>query len=148
MTTLDIELLDHYTGEPPNYAHPDDAGFDLRAAIASRFENIYPGRTLMVPTGIRMGIPNGFEVQVRPRSGLAARYGLTVLNAPGTVDSGFRGEVQVILHNCSNLPVRIERGMRIAQAVMAPVVHPKMNMTTVNQDTPRGTKGFGSTGTE
>jgi dUTP pyrophosphatase len=124
------------------------AGFDLLAAVpAGRPLTIIPGRWETVPTGIAIALPQGTEGQVRPRSGLAARHGVTVLNAPGTVDADYRGEVQVILINLGRDPFIVERGMRIAQLVIAPVLSARMAESTELDSTLRGGGGFGSTGT-
>jgi dUTP pyrophosphatase len=106
-----------------------------------------PGAAALVPTGLRIAVPDGFEAQVRPRSGLALRQGLLVPNSPGTIDSDYRGEVQVILRNLGGEPVRIERGMRIAQIVFAPVARARWSPTSSLPPTERGHGGFGHTGT-
>ena len=123
------------------------AGADLYAALAEgEVVHLLPGRYLRVPCGFAMALPHGFEAQVRPRSGLAAKYGVTVLNAPGTIDSDYRGEVQVILINHGAAAFEIRRGDRIAQLVVAPVTGFAFIRTTGLDDTARGTGGFGSTG--
>lgn len=143
---LAIELLANYEGLPlPAYAKAGDAGFDLRAAIDAPVQ-LGPGERMIVPTGLKMAIPGGYEVQVRPRSGLVAKEGLTVLNTPGTIDSGYRGEVGVIAYNASDEPVIINRGDRIAQAVMAPVIEAQIYFVEALDETERGAHGFGSTG--
>ena len=128
----------------PSYAHPGDAGMDLCAcegvAIAS-------GAFAVVKTGIALELPAGTEGQVRPRSGLAAKHGVTVLNAPGTIDEGYRGEVGVILINHGKETFHVEPGMRIAQLVIAPVSRATVREETALSDTARGQGGFGSTGT-
>lgn len=130
----------------PRYATTGAAGADLTAALEEPLE-LAPGSWKAVPTGIFLEIPSGYEGQVRPRSGLAVRSGLTVLNAPGTIDSDFRGEVAVPLINLGNAPVRIERGMRIAQLVIAPVTRAAFLEVPELSATERGSGGFGSTGT-
>lgn len=134
----------------PTKAHPTDSGVDLRAAIPG---TIAPGGRLSVPTGIRLSLPRGWEGQIRPRSGLAVNKGLTVLNAPGTIDAGFRGEVRVILHNAGAEPVSWEEGDRIAQLVITELPHVVLDEVTdldhADEDPDvlqRGTAGFGSTG--
>lgn len=128
----------------PEYATPGSAGVDLRAASAVR---LAPGERALVGTGLRVAIPAGFEGQIRPRSGLAVRSGITVLNSPGTVDSDYRGEVSVPLINLGSDDVVIEAGDRVAQMVIAPVVRATFHATTELDETARGSSGFGSTGT-
>lgn len=127
----------------PSYATPGSAGVDLRA---DRDIELQPGATQLVPTGIALEIPEGWEGQVRPRSGLAAKFGVTVLNAPGTIDSDYRGEVQVCLINHSRQLFRAQRGERIAQLVLAPVVQAEFAEVDELNLSSRGTGGFGSTG--
>jgi len=134
-------------GDPlplPAYATEGAVGLDLRADIAVTLE---PGQRKLVPTGIAIAIPDGFEGQVRPRSGLALRDGLTCLNSPGTLDSDFRGEVGVILVNLGEAPVSLDRGERIAQLVIAPVVRADLIEVPSLPPTGRGSGGFGHTGT-
>ena len=127
----------------PHYAHPGDAGADLFAAEAVTLE---AGGHGMVKTGISIELPPGTEAQVRPRSGLAAKHGVTVLNSPGTIDEGYRGEVCVILVNHGQAPFMIEPGMKIAQMVVKPVIRVEVEEAAELSDTSRGTGGFGSTG--
>jgi dUTP pyrophosphatase len=127
----------------PAYASAGAAGFDLRAAVALTLE---PGQFALVPTGFAMAIPAGFEMQVRPRSGLAAKHGVTVLNTPGTVDSDYRGEVAVILINHGSKPFAIARGDRIAQGVIAAAPQASLVEVASLGETERGAGGFGSTG--
>ncbi|WP_310621973.1 dUTP diphosphatase [Flexibacterium corallicola] len=129
----------------PAYESLDAAGMDLRAANFDPIE-LLPGEHALIETGLSMEIPRGFEGQVRPRSGLAAKHAVTVLNSPGTVDSDYRGEVKVILINHGRKPFIIERGMRIAQMVIAPVVQMATEEVTELDETDRGTGGFGSSG--
>ena len=131
----------------PEYATPGSAGMDLLAAIAESV-TLAPGERKVVPTGLQIALPAGHEAQVRPRSGLALKKGLTVLNSPGTIDADYRGEVGVILANLGQEPVTIERGMRIAQMIVAPVSRAVWRQTKTLPDSERGTGGFGSTGTE
>ncbi|MCM2334046.1 MAG: dUTP diphosphatase [Anaeromyxobacteraceae bacterium] len=133
-------------GEPlplPRYETEHAAGLDLRADEAV---GLAPGERALVPTGLALEIPPGFEGQVRPRSGLAARHGVTLLNAPGTVDADYRGEVKVILVNHGQVEVRFERGERIAQLVIAPVARATLEVAVALGETGRGGGGFGSTG--
>lgn len=129
----------------PRYETPDSAGMDLRAAVDAPL-TLAPGARTAVPTGLAMALPRGFEGQVRPRSGLAFRHGLTVANAPGTIDADYRGEVKVLLINLGSEPFTLERGMRIAQLVVAPVVQAQVMEVTDLDETARGAGGFGSTG--
>jgi dUTP pyrophosphatase len=131
----------------PAYETAGAAGMDLRAAVpAARPQRILPGRRALVPTGLVLEIPEGFEGQVRPRSGLAFRHGVTCLNTPGTIDSDYRGEVQVLLINLGESEFTVERGMRIAQIVFAPVTHVALEQRELTGETVRGSGGFGSTG--
>jgi dUTP pyrophosphatase len=130
----------------PEYQSDGASGADLRALLAEELV-IAPGARALVPTGIRLQIPRGLEAQVRPRSGLAARHGVSVLNAPGTIDSDYRGEVQVILVNLGKEEFRIRSGDRIAQLVFSPVVRVSFQARPLIDDTARGSGGFGSTGT-
>jgi deoxyuridine 5'-triphosphate nucleotidohydrolase len=128
---------------PPFRATAGAAGYDLHAAEDA---TIQPGEFLAVATGYALAIPDGYEGQVRPRSGLAAKHGVTVLNAPGTVDSDYRGEVKVILINLGQDAFVIKRGERIAQMVIAPVTRAELNVVATLDETLRGSGGFGSTG--
>ena len=126
-----------------SYATAGSSAFDLRCSI---HHTLNPGSIVSVPTGIAVAIPTGWEIQVRSRSGLAVRHGISVLNAPGTIDEDFRGEIQVILIHSGSEPFIIERGMRIAQAVMAPVTRAQFQWVESLPSTQRGEGGFGSTG--
>ena len=141
-----VKRLPHAAGLPlPTYATADAAGADLLAAIDDDLV-IAPGERSLVPTGLTIALPTGFEGQVRPRSGLALRHGLTVLNTPGTIDADYRGEVGVLLVNLGTEPVTVSRGMRIAQLVVAR--HARLHWIDGTLDeTGRGSGGFGSTGT-
>lgn len=131
----------------PAYQSQSSAGFDLMAAVADNTSiTLNPGERALVPTGLTMEIPLGFEGQIRPRSGLALRHGITVLNTPGTIDSDYRGEIGVILVNLGAEPFQITRGMRIAQMVVAPAIQVRLVETDTLADTERGEGGFGSTG--
>lgn len=146
MPSLAIQVLPHAEGlELPAYQTPGSAGMDLRAAIDAD-EVLQPGARTAIPTGLRMALPAGHEGQVRPRSGLAFRHGLTVTNAPGTIDEDYRGEVKVLLVNLGSEPVTITRGMRVAQLVVAPVVQVSVQTVEDLDETHRGSGGFGSTG--
>lgn len=142
-----VQRLPHGEGiELPHYQTEGAAGADLRAAVAEPVE-LAPGKRAMIPTGLCFAIPSGFEIQVRPRSGLAAKHGITCLNSPGTIDWDYRGEVRVILVNLGDETFTIERGMRIAQLVVAPVTHGQFTeVDDLGEATARGTGGFGSTG--
>ncbi len=132
----------------PAYETAGAAGLDLRAAVEA--ENpllIEPGKRVLVPTGLVFELPAGFEGQVRPRSGLAFKHGITCLNTPGTIDSDYRGEVKVLLVNLGAETFAVERGMRIAQLVIAPVSHAVIEERSLASETDRGAGGFGSTGT-
>ena len=140
--------LPHAEGLPlPTYETTGSAGMDLRAAVPENEPMVIkPGARAMVPTGMCWAIPQGFEVQIRPRSGLAAKAGVTCLNTPGTIDSDYRGEVKVILANLGQDPFPIARGDRIAQLVPAPVQRAVLQVVETLDDTARGSGGFGSTG--
>jgi dUTP pyrophosphatase len=144
-----VRRLPHGEGlELPAYETTGSAGMDLRAAVADDAPlEIAPGARAAVPTGLAMEIPHGFEGQVRPRSGLALKSGITCLNTPGTIDSDYRGEVMVILANLGTETFTVTRGMRVAQLVIAPVVQARIVMQDSLSETSRGDGGFGSTGT-
>ncbi len=146
---LGIVRLPHAAGlDLPAYESTGAAGLDLRAAVADdRPLLILPGRRSLVPTGLIMEIPEGYEGQVRPRSGLAFKHGITCLNTPGTIDWDYRGEVKVLLVNLGDEDFTVTRGMRIAQLVIAPVTRVAVEERTVAGGTVRGAGGFGSTGT-
>ena len=129
----------------PSYATPGAAGMDVCAAIRDPLV-LEPGARAAVPTGLAVAIPCGFELQVRPRSGLALKHGITCVNAPGTIDSDYRGEIRVILGNTGSEPFRIERGDRIAQLVLAPITRATVVLVDELDTTDRGAGGFGSTG--
>jgi dUTP pyrophosphatase len=130
----------------PSRATPGAAGFDLHAAVEGDLRIAAGGRAL-VPTGLAIAVPEGFEAQVRPRSGLALRHGIVLPNAPGTIDSDYRGEIQVILMNTGSQAFTVRRGDRIAQLVLAPVAHAEWREVEGLDDTARGSGGFGHTGT-
>ena len=142
-----IKKLPHGKDLPlPHYATPGSAGLDLLAAVDGEIE-LAPGARTAVPTGLAIELPLGVEAQVRPRSGLALNHGLTCLNTPGTIDSDYRGEVKVLLVNLGDEDFYVERGMRIAQIVFAPVVQARVEERGLAGGTARGAGGFGSTGT-
>jgi dUTP pyrophosphatase len=140
--------LAHFEGlSLPSYETSGSAGMDVRAAVPDSDPIVLmPGARAMVPTGLSVAIPEGYEIQVRPRSGLAAMHGLTCLNTPGTIDSDYRGEIKVILINLGDSPFTIARGERIAQLVLAPVTQLGWKEVDSLDETSRGAGGFGSTG--
>lgn len=146
--TVEVKRLPHFEGlELPAYETADAAGLDLRAAVpADKPVTLQPGERTLVPTGLAVAIPSGYEIQVRPRSGLALKKGITCLNSPGTVDADYRGELCVILINHGQEAFTIARGERIAQAVIAPVTRLAWAPVDVLPETKRGSGGFGSTG--
>jgi dUTP pyrophosphatase len=145
---VDIRQLPHGEGLAlPAYQSADAAGLDLLAAVPQGTPlMLAPGKHAMVPTGLAVALPRGFEAQVRPRSGLAAKHGVTVLNSPGTIDADYRGEINVILINHGEAPFVIRRGERIAQMVIAPMVQAQIIPVATLSSTDRGSGGFGSTG--
>ncbi|NJM29592.1 MAG: dUTP diphosphatase [Rhizobiales bacterium] len=144
MVSVAIQRLPHGDGLPlPAYETAGAAGMDLRAAADAE---LAPATRCLMPTGIAIALPEGFEAQVRPRSGLAVKHGLTVLNAPGTIDSDYRGEIKVPLINHGDKPVKIARGDRIAQLVVAPVSRVTWRESSGLETTARGAGGFGSSG--
>lgn len=148
MTPIEVPVqrLPHGAGLPlPAYATEDAAGLDLLAAVAEPVE-LAPGARRLVPTGISIALPPGYEAQVRPRSGLALKHGVTLLNSPGTIDADYRGEVGVILINLGEAPFRLQRGDRIAQLVIAPVARLAWRESESLPESGRGAGGFGSTG--
>lgn len=148
MSTLKVSItqLPHGADLPlPAYATSHSAGMDLLAAVESDLV-IKPGERVLVPSGIAIALPAGYEAQIRPRSGLAFKQGLTVANAPGTIDADYRGEVKALLINLGQEPVTITRGMRMAQMVIAPYTQAAWNPVDSLEDTARGAGGFGSTG--
>ncbi len=148
--SLKIKLLDHAKGiKPPEYQSSAAAGMDLTAAIEGDVLMVLqPGQRQLIPTGIAIELPLGMEAQVRPRSGLALKHGITVLNSPGTIDADYRGEISVVLINHGAHDFVVERGSRIAQMVIAPVVQLDILVVDALSTTGRGTGGYGSTGTK
>jgi dUTP pyrophosphatase len=150
MSAIEVRImrLPHAADLPlPAYQSAHAAGLDLLAAVpADQPMSIAPGKWAAIPTGLALALPPGTEAQVRPRSGLAARHGVTVLNAPGTIDADYRGEIQILLVNFGSESFSVTRGSRIAQLVITPVLHAQLSETEKLDDTTRGAKGFGSTG--
>jgi dUTP pyrophosphatase len=146
--TIRVATLPHFEGLAlPAYETADAAGMDLRAAVPDDAPiTLKPGERAMVPTGLTIALPARHEAQVRPRSGLAAKHGVTCLNTPGTIDADYRGEVKVILINHGQEPFVIKRGERIAQMVIAPVTRAGLSVVATLDETQRGAGGFGSTG--
>jgi dUTP pyrophosphatase len=146
--TVRVAPLPHFEGLAlPAYETAEAAGMDLRAAVEEAAPmTLAPGARAVVPTGLTIALPPGFEAQVRPRSGLAAKHGITCLNSPGTIDADYRGEVKVILINLGQEPFVIKRGERIAQMIIAPVTRAELKAVSVLDETSRGAGGFGSTG--
>ena len=145
---LDYVALPHFEGLAlPKYETKGSAGMDVRAAVADDEPMpLEPGDRALVPTGLTFAIPQGYEMQVRPRSGLAFKHGITCLNTPGTIDSDYRGELKVLLINLGKEAFTIQRGERIAQLLLAPVIQGEWRAVSVLPDTSRGEGGFGSTG--
>jgi dUTP pyrophosphatase len=143
---IKVVRLPHAEGLPlPSYATAGAAGMDLLAAVV-KDRHIVPGERELIPTGLMLAIPKGYELQIRPRSSLALNHGVTVANSPGTIDEDYRGEIMVVLTNLTLGRFVVKRGMRIAQAVLAPVVRATWDEVTSLDETERGEGGFGSTG--
>lgn len=149
MVKVAIRQLAHAKGLPlPHYATPGAAGLDLSAAISENEKiTLKPGKRALIPTGLQIDLPDGFEAQIRPRSGLALKHGIALVNAPGTIDADYRGEIGVILVNLGEEDFEITRGLRIAQMVIAPVTRVDLVEVDVVSASERGAGGFGSTGT-
>ncbi len=144
--TVSFKRLEHGRDLPlPSYESEFAAGMDIRAALEEPFE-LKPGRRALIPTGLKMALPAGYEAQIRPRSGLAYRNGITMLNTPGTIDADYRGEVKVLAVNLGQETFKIEHGDRIAQMIIAPIVQGNVQEVEELPDTERGEGGFGSTG--
>ena len=143
---VNVEILSSYGDLPlPSYQTAGSAGFDFFAAVESPV-TVKPGDRALIPTGLKLAVPAGTELQIRPRSGLAAKNGVTVANAPGTVDSDYRGEIKIILVNLGKEPFTVERGMRVAQGVIAPYLRADFEVVSALDETERGAGGFGHTG--
>ena len=141
-----FKKLEHATDlELPSYESEYAAGMDIRAALEEPI-TLDPGERTLIPTGLQMALPKGYEAQIRPRSGLAYRNGVTMLNTPGTIDADYRGEVKVLAVNLGNEQFEVNHGDRVAQMVIAPVIQAKVNEVDTLPDTERGDGGFGSTG--
>ncbi|MGN6507895.1 MAG: dUTP diphosphatase [Chitinophaga sp.] len=145
MANIQVKIINRSANPLPSYATADAAGMDLRANLETAL-TLQPLERTLVPTGLFMELPAGFEAQVRPRSGLAIKQGLTLLNTPGTIDADYRGEIKVIMINLSNEPQTIQHGDRIAQMVIAPFVQATLAEVPELSDTARGAGGFGHTG--
>lgn len=146
MISVQFKQLDHAKGLPlPSYETSAAAGMDIRAALGFSI-TLKPGERMLIPTGLQMALPEGYEAQIRPRSGLAIKHGITMLNSPGTIDADYRGEVKVIAINHGTEDFTIQHGDRIAQMVISPVVQLGIQVVDDLSDTERGTGGFGSTG--
>jgi dUTP pyrophosphatase len=142
---LKIKRLENFRGEIPKYETPDSSGFDVRSCLSETI-NLSPGERALIPTGLSFEIPSGFEIQVRPRSGLAIKRGLTLVNAPGTIDADYRGELKIIIINLGQEPFEIKDQERVAQCVLAPIVQAELISSENLSQTDRGSGGFGSTG--
>lgn len=149
MVTVPVRPLPHYEGlELPQYETAGSAGMDLRAAVPDNAPvTLQPGDWQLIPIGLAIALPEGFEAQIRPRSGLAAKFGVSCTNTPGTIDADYRGEIKVNLINHGREPFTVNRGDRIAQMIIAPVVQATLVKTDTLDETERGAGGFGSTGT-
>jgi dUTP pyrophosphatase len=145
MMNVSIKIVNRSRNELPQYATNQSAGMDLRADL-EKPQVIKPGERVFVPTGLFIELPEGYEAQVRPRSGLAAKHGITVLNSPGTIDADYRGEIKVILINLSDVDFMLNQGERIAQMIVARFEKIEWNLCQQLTDSERGTGGFGSTG--
>jgi dUTP pyrophosphatase len=146
MNEIKIKQLEHAKGLPlPSYESLSAAGMDVRAAIIEPIK-LLPGERTLIPTGLQMAVPHGYEAQIRPRSGLAIKHGITMLNSPGTIDADYRGEVKVIAINHSQQEFIVNHGDRIAQMIIAPAVQLPMREVFELDETDRGKAGFGSTG--
>lgn len=151
MISVKVKTLDHFDPEfgLPFYATEQAAGADIRASLPGKKSLIVkPGQRVLVPTGLAMEIPVGYEIQVRPRSGLSLKSPLLVVNSPGTVDADYRGEINIIIGNFGTDDYEIEHGLRIAQLVIAPVIQANFTTSVELNSTARGSGGFGSTGTK
>lgn len=144
---LRVKKLENFKGDLPRYETAGASGFDVRAQLSETIV-LKPSERAMVPTGLSFEIPQGYEIQSRPRSGWAAKKGLTVLNTPGTIDADYRGEVKIILINLGSEPIEIQDQERVAQLVLAPVFQAEFLISENLSDTQRGAGGFGSTGTK
>lgn len=144
---MKIKIVNNSNNPLPEYATEQSAGLDLRANLTTDV-TLQPLERRLIPTGLRIALPKGYEAQVRPRSGLALKHGITLLNTPGTIDADYRGEIGVIMVNLSNVPFKITHGDRIAQLVIARFEHAEWNAVESLDETSRGEGGFGHTGKE
>lgn len=145
MQTVSVKIINQSKNELPNYQTEHSAGMDLRANLIEAI-SLAPGQRKLIPTGLFIELPEGYEAQIRPRSGLALKYGITVLNSPGTIDADYRGEIMVLLINLSDVTFVIEHGERIAQMIASPYQQVHWQPTDSLSDTIRGAGGYGSTG--
>lgn len=145
MIQVKVKRLSHFKGALPAYQSAGASGFDVRASLTTPLQ-VMPGERVLVPTGLSFEIPEGFEIQARPRSGWALKQGMTLLNTPGTIDADYRGEVKIILVNLGQEPVLIQDQERIAQLVVCPILQVQLAEVTDLSETERGAGGFGSTG--
>lgn len=148
MVKVRVKALEHFAGlDLPRYQTPGSAGMDLPAALPGDAPvTLQPGQWQLIPTGLAIALPQGYEAQIRPRSGLAAKFGISCVNTPGTVDADYRGEIHVNLINHGREPFVVKRGERIAQMIIAPVVQAVLEPVDTLDETQRGSGGFGSTG--
>ena len=145
METISVKIINQSKHPLPSYQTEHSAGMDLRANLETSL-TLQPLQRVLVPTGLFMELPEGYEAQIRPRSGLAFKHGLTVLNSPGTIDADYRGEIKVLLINLSDTPFIVENGERIAQMIVAPYQQVRWQLAEELTDTTRGAGGYGSTG--
>lgn len=145
MQTVSVNIINKSANELPGYQTEHSAGMDLRANLAETI-TLLPGQRKLIPTGLFIELPEGYEAQIRPRSGLALKHGITVLNSPGTVDADYRGEIMVLLINLSDVPFEIENGERVAQMIVSPYQQVRWQAVDALTETRRGAGGYGSTG--
>ncbi len=145
MQTVSVKIINTSNNELPGYQTEHSAGMDLRAYLTEAI-TLPPGQRKLIPTGLFIELPEGYEAQIRPRSGLALKHGITVLNSPGTVDADYRGEIMVLLINLSDVPFAIENGERVAQMIVSPYQQVRWQTVDALADTRRGAGGYGSTG--
>ena len=145
MQTVSVNIINKSANELPGYQTEHSAGMDLRANLAETI-TLLPGQRKLIPTGLFIELPEGYEAQIRPRSGLALKHGITVLNSPGTVDADYRGEIMVLLINLSDVPFEIENGERVAQMIVSPYQQVLWQAVDALTETRRGAGGYGSTG--
>ncbi len=146
MDNITVKIINRSHHALPQYSTPQSAGMDVRAYLPEGPVELLPGQRALIPTGLHIELPEGYECQVRPRSGLAFKHGITIVNAPGTIDADYRGEIGVLLMNCGQEPFTINDGERIAQLVVARYSHVEWNSTESISESARGEGGFGHTG--